>query len=196
MEDSAKKSGGEALYSGDGSNKKSSERAEIYDWLQTIVMAIVFCILVFVFLFRIVSVEGSSMVPTLNDRDKVVISRLFYTPKQGDIVVLTKKSYGDVSIVKRVIAVEGQTVDIDFDNGVVYVDGEALDEPYIAEPTKRRLDMEFPLTVEEDCVFVMGDNRNRSTDSRDSRIGQVDKRCILGRLLFRVMPLSEIGIVN
>ncbi len=171
-------------------------RGEIYDWLQSIVSAIVLCILVFIFLFRVISVDGTSMVPTLQDRDKIIISRLFYTPKQGDIVVLTKSSYGPSSIVKRIIAVAGQTVDIDFDKGVVYVDGEALDEPYTAAPTNRQLDMQFPLTVEENCVFVMGDNRNRSTDSRDSRIGMVDTRCILGRLLFRVLPLSKMGTIK
>ncbi|MBP5166523.1 MAG: signal peptidase I [Oscillospiraceae bacterium] len=183
--------------SGNGGKENGGDvRAEIYDWLQSIVSAIVLCILVFIFLFRVISVDGSSMVPTLHDRDKIIISRLFYTPKQGDIVVLTKNSYGPSSIVKRVIAVGGQTVDIDFDEGVVYVDGQALDEPYTAAPTNRQLDMQFPVKVDENCVFVMGDNRNRSTDSRDSRIGMVDTHCILGRLLFRVLPLSGMGTIK
>lgn len=175
---------------------RSAGLLEAYEWLESIVTAIVVCILIFLFAFRIVNVDGSSMVPTLHDRDKVVISRLFYTPKQGDIVVLTQKSFSDKSIVKRVIATGGQTVDIDFDNGIVYVDGQALDEPYIAEKTYLRSDMQFPLTVDEGCIFCMGDNRNRSTDSRNSRIGIIDSRCVLGRVVIRLWPFSDFGKVG
>ena len=164
-----------------------------YDWLESLVTAIVACILIFLFLFRVVNVDGSSMVPTLHDADKVVISRLAGSYDYGDIVVLTKLSFGDESIVKRVIATEGQTVDIDFDRGIVYVDGVALSEDYIAEPTTRALDFSGPVTVPEGCVFCLGDNRNASTDSRSSLIGQVDTRCVLGKVLFRVWPLNALG---
>ena len=174
----------------------SSGLLEAYEWLESIVTAIVACILIFIFAFRIVNVDGSSMVPTLHDADKVVISRLFYSPKQGDIVVLTQKSFSEKSIVKRVIATGGQTVDIDFDEGIVYVDGVALEEPYIAEKTHLRSDMEFPVTVDEGCIFCMGDNRNRSTDSRNSRIGIIDERCILGRVIIRIWPFSDFGKVG
>lgn len=171
-------------------------RIDAYDWLESIVTAIVACILIFLFVARIVNVDGTSMVPTLHDRDKVVISRIYFHPKQGDIVVLTKRSFSDISIVKRIIAVAGQTVDIDFERGEVYVDGVKLNEPYIAELTTRQLDLTFPLTVPEGCVFCMGDNRNRSTDSRSSRVGMIDTRCILGRVLWRVWPFGDFGAVN
>ena len=169
--------------------------AEVYDWFQCIVTALLLCVLVFVFLFRVVGVLGSSMVPTLHEGDKIITSNLFYTPEYGDIVVLRKDSFDDDPIVKRVIATEGQTVDIDFDAGIVYVDGVALEENYIAEPTQRALDFSGPVTVPEGCVFVMGDNRNGSTDSRDDRIGCVDTRYIMGKVLFRILPVSGFGSV-
>ena len=167
-----------------------------YDWLESIVSAIVICILLFLFAFRVVSVDGTSMVPTLENQDKVLISRFCTNPKRGDIVVLTKYSFSDESIVKRVIATEGQTVEIDFTNGIVYVDGEAQEEPYIAELTHRELDMAGPVTVEKGCIFCLGDNRNASTDSRSRMIGQIDTRCVLGKVLFRVWPLSSIGVIG
>ena len=167
-----------------------------YDWLESLVTAIVACILIFLFLFRVVNVDGSSMVPTLHDADKVVISRLAGSYEYGDIVVLTKTSFGNESIVKRVIATEGQTVDIDFDRGIVYVDGVALAEDYIAEPTTRELDFSGPVTVPEGCVFCLGDNRNHSTDSRRSTIGMIDTRCILGKVILRIFPLSGFGAVK
>ena len=114
----------------------ANARAEVYDWIQCIIFALVFCVLLFVFGARMVNVVGHSMVPTLEQNDKVIISNLFYHPKQGDIVVLRKQTLMDEPIVKRIIATEGQTVDIDFDDGVVYVDGKALDEPYVNAPVK------------------------------------------------------------
>lgn len=97
-------------------------------------------------------------------------------------------------MVKRVIATEGQTIEIDFDRGRVYVDGELLDEPYIAEPTHNQLDFQGPQTVPEGCVFVMGDNRNASSDSRRAQIGMVDERLIVGKVLLRVFPFDSIGV--
>lgn len=175
--------------------KTETPRQAAYDWLESLVTAIAACILIFIFLFRIVNVDGTSMVPTLQDYDKIVITRLPGTAhyQYGDIVVLTKETWGETSIVKRVIATEGQTIDIDFDNGIVYVDGEALDEPYIKEPTYRRLDFMGEQVVPEGCVFCMGDNRNGSTDSRRSTIGMIDTRCILGKAIFRLWPFTSIG---
>jgi signal peptidase I len=177
-------------------NARVKGRMEIYDWLQCIVYALVVCVLVFVFFFRTIDVVGHSMEPTLQEGDKLIVSNLFYTPKYGDIVVLRKESFGEQAIVKRVIATEGQTVDIDFEQGIVYVDGVALDEPYIAEKTTRPLDFTGEVTVPEGCVFVMGDNRNKSNDSRDDKIGMVDVRYIIGRELIRVFPLSSFGLVD
>ena len=154
-------------------------------------MALLVCVLLFTFVGRIVNVSGTSMLDTLRNNDRIVISDLFYTPKRGDIVVLRKTSFSDEPIVKRVIALGGKTVNIDFEKGVVYVDGEALDEPYILEPTRRRIDFEDETLVPEGCVFVMGDNRNGSTDSRDLRIGCVDERLIIGKALFLLIPGAD-----
>lgn len=174
----------------------AKSRAEVYDWIQCIIFALVFCVLLFVFAVRMVNVVGNSMVPTLEQSDKVVISNLFYHPKQGDVVVLRKQTLMQEPIVKRIIATEGQTVDIDFDDGVVYVDGKALDEPYVNEPVHDRENFEGKITVPEGCVFVMGDNRNASTDSRDSRLGMVDERYILGHVQSVVFPISDFGTVK
>lgn len=173
--------------------KKRDTRGEIYDWIQCIITALIFCVVLFVFFIRLVDVSGSSMNPTLSNGDKMVVSDLFYTPKQGDIVIFRKDSYKEEALVKRVIAVEGQTVEIDFDKGIVYVDGEAMDEPYIAELTHNALDFKGAQTVPEGCVFVMGDNRNDSRDSRDSRIGMIDTRQITGKVYFTIFPIDHIG---
>lgn len=182
----------------DGGNneKKKQEKTDALDWVQCIVTALLVCVLLFVFVGRTVGVVGHSMLPTLNDGDRLIISDLFYTPKQGDIVVLRKESLTEEPIIKRVIAVGGQTVDIDFDAGVVYVDGEALDEDYVNSPTNRELQFSGPVTVPEGCVFVLGDNRNASNDSRDERLGCVDERYIIGRVIIRLLPISDFGVVD
>ena len=170
--------------------------SEALDWLQCIVSALVAMILIFTFFARTVMVIGVSMVPTLEDGNRLVVSRLFYQPKRGDIVVLRKESFMQDPIVKRVIATEGETVDIDFEAGVVYVDGVALDEPYVNSLTTEPEDFTEPVTVPKGCVFVMGDNRNRSTDSRDDRVGCVDTRYIIGKALLRLSPLNRFGAVK
>ncbi len=170
-----------------------STRGEVYEWIQCLVFALIFCVIVFVFFFRLVDVVGDSMNPTLENADKMLVSDLFYKPKQGDIVIFRKDEYKPQALVKRVIATEGQTVEIDFNKGRVYVDGVLLDEPYIAEPTINQIDFTGVQVVPEGCVFVMGDNRNESADSRDSRIGMVDERLIIGKVLFTVFPLDHIG---
>ena len=169
----------------------TSVRSEIYDWLLCIVTAIVACVLVFTFAVRLVGVVGTSMVPTLHDGDYVVTSKLFYKPKQGDVVILRKQIFDERAIVKRVIAVAGQTVDIDFNEGVVYVDGQALQEDYVNAPTFRELDFKDPVTVPENCVFVLGDNRNESLDSRRSTLGCVDTRYIIGRGYLVLLPFRD-----
>ena len=174
----------------------ANTRAEVYDWIQCIIFALVFCVLLFVFGARMVNVVGHSMVPTLEQNDKVIISNLFYHPKQGDIVVLRKQTLMDEPIVKRIIATEGQTVDIDFDDGVVYVDGKALDEPYVNTPTNLSYDMTFPVTVPEGKLFVLGDNRNDSLDSRSTDIGFINENKVLGKVVFRFYPFDKIEIIK
>ncbi|MCL1835059.1 MAG: signal peptidase I [Oscillospiraceae bacterium] len=170
--------------------KYEKTKMEIFDWLQCVVMAVIAAIFIFVFLGRTIGVDGSSMLQTLHDRDRVVMTSLYYTPKYGDIIIFQSPTgnFGETPLVKRVIAVEGQVVDINFDTGEVFVDGRLLDEPYINERTINRADFIGPLTVKEGHVFVMGDNRNRSSDSRDNRVGQVDTRYILGKVLFLLVP--------
>jgi len=168
-------------------------KLELYDWIQSVVFALVIGILVFIFIGRVVTVDGSSMYPTLHNADKIITSDLFYTPKNGDIVVFQTDVYGADALVKRVIATAGQTVDIDFDRGVVTVDGEALDEPYVNELTYTRESFSGPLTVPEGYLFVMGDNRNASEDSRSDRVGLVDTRCVIGKVLFIALPGKDAG---
>jgi len=175
---------------------KRTYRSEIYDWLQCIVSALLFCVLVFIFIARIIGVVGTSMVPTLYEGDKIFISNLFYGPKNGDVVVFRKESFRHEPLVKRVIATEGQTIDIDFESGVVTVDGVELREDYINELTHSRGDFQGPVTVPEGQLFVMGDNRNLSRDSREAAIGLIDERYVMGKVYFVVMPFSHIKRVG
>ena len=177
-------------------------KRDIFEWLEVIVTAMVAVVVVFTLVFKVVTIDGGSMRETLHNGDKVVISNLFYTPKQKDIVVISRnidnsyESESQAPIIKRVIATEGQIVDIDFNTGMVYVDGVALDEPYTRTPTNLSYDIQFPVKVDDGCVFVLGDNRNDSHDSRSSLIGNngmIDTRYILGKAILKVFPFSEIG---
>lgn len=150
-------------------------------------------LLVFTFFVRMSRVEGRSMYPTLVNHDQMLLlSNIWYSsPQRGDIVVARIPEFSDEPIVKRVIALEGDTVDIDFVSGTVYVNGQALEEPYIFSPTYNDFGADgitYPLTVDKGHVFLMGDNRNDSYDSRYCGIGQVDERCILGKVFFLTVP--------
>ena len=163
-------------------------------YLRDLVALIAGVILVFSLLFRVVVVSGPSMNYTLVDGDWLLLlgNILYSEPKKGDVIVASKDSFDNgAPIIKRVIATEGETVDIDFDAGVVYVNGVALDEPYTNTPTNQQEGMSFPLTVDEGCIFVMGDNRNVSLDSRSINIGLIDKREVLGKAVFLFFPGSD-----
>lgn len=185
MEENTKKNDGKKPFSG------------IYDVVSIIATALVAVTFAFIFFFRTVGVSGDSMFPTLHNYDRIILSAFLYEPQYGDIVVTCQPNESiaieDV-LVKRVIATGGQTVDIDFETNTVYVDGVALDEPYINEPTRDREDFYAPVTVPEGYVFVMGDNRNHSTDSRDNRIGLIREEYILGKALFRMLPFGQFKI--
>lgn len=173
---------------------KKSGLSVLYDIIGSITSAVIAIFLVFAFLFRAVAVSGSSMVPTLHDKDWLIVSNTGYTAENGDVVVVSKAEDYDEPIIKRVIGVAGDTIDIDFENGIVYRNGEMLRENYVNTPTNRSYDVDFPLTVPEGYVFVMGDNRNNSLDSRSSKIGLIDCRNILGRAVVRVFPFGDFKI--
>ena len=172
---------------------EKEEGRDLYEWAQALVCSVLAVVLLFTFVIRLIGVDGHSMVPTLQDGDRLLVlnAMLDNDYEYGDIVVLRKDTFLEEPIVKRVIATEGQTVDIDFANGVVYVDGEALDEPYINEPTYVEEGTEFPLTVPEGSIFVMGDNRNHSSDSRSSDLGTVDTRYVIGKAVFLLFPGAD-----
>jgi signal peptidase I len=173
----------------DMDNKPEGGSMVLHDWLQCIVFAVVIGISVFVFVGRHMGVIGDSMLTTLFNNDKVIISNLFYRPRNGDVVIFDV--VGDNPYVKRVIAIEGQTVDINPERGEVIVDGVVIYEPYVHGLTTRGMAMEGPVIVPEGHIFVLGDNRGNSTDSRDVRIGFVDTRYILGRVLFVIFPGAD-----
>lgn len=196
------------------SKQEKNTLADVYSVLHDLVYLLAVITLVFVFFVRIVRVDGSSMLPTLQNSDYLALQSNFIMGEleQGDIIVARKQSFRDGEpIVKRVIATEGDTVDIVYaadGTGTVYVNGVALQEDYIngemLRPTYNQIS--FPLTVEENCVFVMGDNRNHSADSRYTEIGQIDRSQILGKVIAILLPssgeagegrdLSRIGAVS
>lgn len=210
----------------DEKEKKKSAGREIFEWVYSIAIAIAIAFIIKGVFFDVVKVDGLSMYPTLNDGDRLIVTKLGYEPEQGDIIILDstyhkREMYYDtiaaqegkdelswfdklkltfslpddvkkVYYVKRVIATEGQTVDLR--DGKVYVDGEQLDEPYYSGETYS-IDstVEYPVVVDEGCVFVMGDNRGHSLDSRSSTLGQVEDKAVLGKSAFRIFPFNSIG---
>ncbi len=169
--------------------KKELSKMNIFDILEPIVAALLVITVIFTLFFRIVNVSGPSMMPTLNDGDKIVISATGYEPQRGDIVILSGAAGIKDTIVKRIIAVGGDKVDINFTTGIVTVNG--VEEEYTDVLTLQQFDIAFPITVPQGCVFVLGDNRAESLDSRSTEIGCIDERYIVGKVLFRLFPLGE-----
>ena len=181
--------------------EKTTVLGTIYDVAEMISATTIFVMLMFAFLVRLNIVDGNSMLNTLHNKEYLIVSDLCYTPKAGDIVVVHKINAAPYNepIVKRVIAVGGQTVDIDFATWTLRVDGEVVDEPYrYVDSTSSLLTAEypFPITVPEGEIFVMGDNRNHSADSRQEEIQTVDERCIVGHAVARIYPLSKFGLLK
>lgn len=163
----------------------------LFDITDSVKGAVLVVFLVFALVFRAVGVDGGSMNPTLQNKDWVGVAGAVTEFEYGDIVIINQPWRRNVPIIKRVIAVGGDTVNIDFEKNEVYVNGIKLDEPYILEPTRLSYDVQFPLTVDEGKLFVMGDNRNDSIDSRSSEIGLIDERYVLGKALIRIYPFEE-----
>lgn len=179
--------------------EKTSFKQDLYYWTQALIVVLVGLILVCTLAGRVIRVVGSSMVPTLHENDLLLLWSVGYTPQRGDVVVLRKESFMSYPVVKRVIATGGEHVTVDYTTGTVSVDGVALDEPYLNElmvdtgsPNMTVLDV----TVPEGSVYVMGDNRNHSSDSRHRDLGTVDERYILGKALCRIFPLTAFGAVR
>lgn len=169
--------------------KQTNEKLNVFEIFEAIIAAFFVITLVFTFIFRVFSVDGPSMKPTLQDGDKVVVSTMGYKAQKGDVVVLSSTEGLKKPIIKRVVAVAGDTVDINFTTGVVTVNG--IEEHYTDELTTQQFDVAFPLTVPEGTVFVLGDNRGVSLDSRSTQVGCVDERLIVGKVLFRFFPLGN-----
>ena len=163
----------------------------VFEWYEALISAALVLVLIFSFFFRIIQVDGESMVPTLQNGDKLVVWGAGYEPQRGDVVIVDSYTAYGKPLVKRVIAKGGDTVSIDYETGTVMVNGEVLQEDYIAEPTYLGYDVEFPYTVPEGTVFVMGDNRNASLDSRSTYVGCIDERDILGKVLVCFLPFSD-----
>ena len=184
--------------------EKLDPKKELVEWLGVVASALIIVVILFGFVFRVAVISGDSMKNTLFGGDVVVITNLNYTPKEGDIVVVSRNAENSPEsmreengpIIKRVIATEFQEVNIDFETGIVYVDNVPLNEPYISTPTVDQYDVKFPVTVPEGCIFVLGDNRGVSLDSRSSRIGDggmIDTRYVLGHAVYRVFPFNRMG---
>ncbi len=172
-----------------GNKKVKKDKLNIFEIFEAGVAALVVVTLIFVFCFRIFNVEGPSMAPTLESGDMVVVSTIGYKPQRGDVVVLSSAEGLKKPIVKRIIGVGGDKIDINFTTGIVTVNGK--EENYSDDLTNQQADIAFPITVPEGTVFVLGDNRDKSLDSRSRQVGCVDERMVVGKVLFRFFPIGD-----
>ena len=182
---------------------------EVYEWIDCAVVTIIALLMVFTFLFNQVKIDGGSMNDTLLDQDRVIVSNVFYKPKYGDIIVISSEVYDDIPIIKRVIATEKQWVDIQ--DGKVYVGDSKDDMRRVGDEFLNTYNInkgtasvlsggiyghhQYPLEVPEGCVFVLGDNRDVSLDSRTASVGFVDEDQILGKALYRIYPFDRFGSI-
>ncbi len=173
---------------------KINFKNEIFQWIKSLVISVIIIALIFTFVGRVLSVKGSSMVPTFHEGDRIITTNLHGDLKYGDVVVIKRKN--DTPLIKRIIAVGGDTVDINIITGEVKVNNKVLEEPYINEMTHENHGVQYPVTVPEGHYFVMGDNRNYSDDSRNPKIGMIDEKNIFGKVIFRLFPFSKMGTIK
>lgn len=178
-----------------GKPEKQAKRTlaqKLVDFVSVIASSIIAIMVIFTFIFRVVGVSGPSMMETLHNGDWLLVSAFITEPERGDIVIVTQPNTFDEPIVKRVIAVGGDTIDIDFNSATVSINGEVINEPYLGSPTTNdEYAWDYPLTLKEGQVFVMGDNRQHSTDSRSADIGLIDENYILGQVMVRFSPITD-----
>lgn len=178
--------------------RKPSEK--LFEWLEIFIISVAAVFVLFSFVARIAVVDGNSMYPTLSNNDKLLVRQIFYTPKQGDIIVCQSENYGlDKPLVKRIIATEGQTVRLDRENWKIYVNGFPISEPYLVIGDGKMVNWEYDtdeIVIPKGHVFVMGDNRNNSLDSRFYGVGMIDERYIIGQVIYRFLPFDVLGPVK
>lgn len=178
------------------SEKKIPYRG-LYEWMQTIVVTFLLVLFLLLFIGRNIGVEQQSMTPTLLDGDRMIVRSILYTPSRGDIVIFAKQDFEEgTAMVKRVIGTAGDEIDIDTTSGIVYLNGAPLDEPFVNDLTFFAGDTIYPYIVPAGHVFVMGDNRNHSNDSRSTAIGSVDTREIIGQAIAVFFPFDRIGLLR
>lgn len=192
---------GDMMEAANGADKTQSSGKntiqEVYEWVESFIYPLIIFLLIFTFFIRHATVDGSSMLPTLHDGEMLLLQQAgYHDPQYGDVVVIDRTAADDVALVKRVIGKEGDIIFIDFDTHEVWRNDELLDEPYINEPTELQYDVEFPVRVPEGKIFVLGDNRNASDDSRDSQIGMIDTRSVMGKAIYRFFPIREAGTIE
>jgi signal peptidase I len=180
--------------------EKRTPLQSVYDWIEIVGISLAAVVLFLTFIARVTTVSGDSMLPTLHNGESLFVISIGYTPEKGDIVVVQDdRSVVDYPIVKRIIGTGGDTIEFDFENWLVYVNGELLEEDYINKEefaNMRSYGCAGKLTVPDGCVFVMGDNRNASTDSRDSRVGFISEDDVIGKVVFRFAPVGSIGKID
>lgn len=168
----------------------------VFEWIEDFIIAVVFVSILFTFVISTKSVLGISMEPNYIDGDRVITISRHLGIEQGDSVIIVNVL--EDPIIKRVIATAGQTIDIDDESGSVIVDGEILDNSQFGVENGITFSgsLELPATVPNGCVFVLGDNREASKDSRFSDVGMVDIRNVYGKVIFRIMPFDRFGTVK
>ncbi len=176
--------------------KQRETNAAFLDWFDALIFALTIVLVLLLFVARTVNIKGESMLPTLESGDQILARSFLYKPKRGDIVVIDEYTQFGVPLVKRIIGVGGDTIDLDAHSGDIYVNSQKIDEPYLAPGITRESNVSFPLTVPEGKLFLMGDNRESSQDSRDQDIGFIDERDVLGQGFFRLLPFQNAGLIQ